>query len=220
VRFVVAIDGPAAAGKGTIAKAVAARFGLAHLDTGALYRATAARVLSAGGDPADAEAAAAAARALEPADLSRPGLRSAAVSEGASLVAAVPCVRAALLDFQRRFAAREGGAVLDGRDIGTVVCPDADVKLYVTASAEVRAGRRLRDIEARGGTADLADILADIVRRDERDMGRADSPLRPASDAHLLDTSEMSIEAAFQAARTVIDAVLAKRNGNQPVSNP
>ena len=121
-------------------------------------------------------------------------------------------MRKILVDKQRAFAAQPGGAVLDGRDIGTVVCPDADVKLYVTASAEVRAGRRLRDIVSRGGKADLQEILADIVRRDERDTGRADSPLRPAADAHLLDTSEMSIEAAFRAARTLIDNVLAKRN--------
>jgi cytidylate kinase len=199
VRFVVAIDGPAAAGKGTIAKAVAARFGFAHLDTGALYRATAARVLAAGGDPADAEAAAAAARALEPADLNRSELRSAAVSEGASLVAAVPGVRAALLDFQRRFAAREGGAVLDGRDIGTVVCPDADVKLFVTADPAARAARRA----AESGRP-LAEETADLARRDARDARRADAPMVPAQDAHLLDTTALAIDAAIEAAAAII----------------
>jgi cytidylate kinase len=199
VRFVVAIDGPAAAGKGTIAKAVAARFGLAHLDTGALYRATAARVLAAGGDPADAEAAATAALALEPADLNRPELRSAAVSEGASLVAAIPCVRAALLDFQRRFAARDGGAVLDGRDIGTVVCPDADVKLFVTADPAARAARRA----AESGRP-LAEETADLVRRDARDAGRADAPMVAAPEAHLLDTTGLAIDAAIETAAAII----------------
>ena len=157
-------------------------------------------------------AAETAARQVDLSGLDREALSAHDVAEAASRVAVFPGVRKILVDEQRAFAARPGGAVLDGRDIGTVVCPQADVKLYVTASAEVRAGRRLRDIEARGGHADAAEILADILRRDERDMGRADSPLRPAADAHLLDTSEMSIEAAFQAARSVIDAVLAKRN--------
>lgn len=195
----MAIDGPAAAGKGTIARAVAARFGLAHLDTGALYRATAARVLAAGGDPADADAAASAARALEPADLARPELRSAAVSEGSSQVAAVPGVRAALLDFQRRFAARDGGAVLDGRDIGTVVCPQADVKLFVTADPEARAARRA----AESGRP-LEDEAADLARRDARDAGRADAPMQAAADAHLLDTTALAIDAAIETAAAII----------------
>jgi cytidylate kinase len=139
-------------------------------------------------------------------------LSAHAVADAASRVAVIADVRRILVEKQRSFAAQPGGAVLDGRDIGTVVCPDADVKLYVTASPEVRAGRRLRDIESKGGEAKLVDILADIRRRDDRDMGRADSPLRPAGDAHLLDTSEMSIEAAFQAARAIVDGVLTKRN--------
>ncbi|WP_420145263.1 (d)CMP kinase, partial [Sphingobium sp.] len=145
-------------------------------------------------------------------NLDREALSAHEVADAASRVAVYPTVRKILVDKQRAFAARPGGAVLDGRDIGTVVCPDAGVKLFVTASAEVRAARRLRDILSRGGKADLAEILADIVRRDERDMGRSDSPLRPAADAHLLDTTEMSIEAAFQAARAVIDDFLATRD--------
>ncbi len=155
-----------------------------------------------------------AARMVDLGSMDREGLSAHGVGEAASRVAVISDVRRILVDKQRAFAAQPGGAVLDGRDIGTVVCPDADVKLYVTASPEVRAQRRLRDIEGRGGKADLAGILADIVRRDERDMGRADSPLRPAGDAHLLDTSEMSIEAAFRAARTIVDGVLARRNGD------
>ena len=157
-------------------------------------------------------AAETAARQVNLANLDRELLSAHDVAEAASKVAVYPTVRKILVDKQRAFAAQPGGAVLDGRDIGTVVCPDADVKLYVTASPEVRASRRLRDIQSRGGTADLTEILADIVRRDQRDVGRTDSPLRAASDAHLLDTSEMSIEAAFQAARSIIDAVLAKRD--------
>jgi cytidylate kinase len=199
VRFVVAIDGPAAAGKGTIAKAVAGRFGLAHLDTGALYRATAARVLAAGGDPADPAAATAAACALAAADLDRADLRGAPVAEGASQVAAVPAVRAALLDFQRRFAAREGGAVLDGRDIGTVVCPQADVKLFVTADPAARAARRAAES---GRPLDAES--ADLARRDARDAGRPDAPMVAAADAHLLDTTALAIDAAIETAAAII----------------
>ena len=209
--MIVAVDGPAASGKGTIARALAAHFGLPHMDTGLLYRAVALNLLRWGGDP-DSEFAAVRACDFSQLDFADPELKSETVGGVASRVSAYPMVRSALVERQRSFARQPGGAVLDGRDIGTVVCPDADVKLYVTASAQVRAERRLRDIEARGGHADLAEILADIVRRDERDMGRADSPLRPAADAHLLDTSEMSIEAAFQAARTLIDKVPGKRN--------
>ncbi len=206
--FTVAIDGPAAAGKGTIGRALARELGFAHLDTGLLYRAVGTRALHDGNGVIDPVWAAEIARQLDPADLESPDLRSGRAGLAASKVAALPDVRTALLDFQKRFARRDGGAVLDGRDIGTVVCPDADVKLYVTASAEVRAQRRLAEIEANGGTADFAGILADIERRDERDTGRADSPLRPADDAHLLDTSEMDIEAAFSAARDIVDRVL------------
>jgi cytidylate kinase len=182
--FTVAIDGPAAAGKGTIGRALAARFGLRHLDTGLLYRAVAARAL-AGDDPARA------AETLTPADLDRSGLRSPAVAEQASRVAALPEVRAALLAFQRRFARAPGGAVLDGRDIGTVICPEAEVKLYVTATAEVRAHRRWCE---EGG--DEAAVLDAVRARDARDMGRADAPLRAAPGALVLDTSDMTIEQA------------------------
>jgi cytidylate kinase len=183
--FTVAIDGPAAAGKGTISRAVAARFGLAHLDTGLLYRAVGAM----GGDPV------AAARRLTPADLARDDLRTLAAGQAASLVAAIPEVRAALVDFQRRFARREGGAVLDGRDIGTVICPGAEVKLYVTASPEVRAHRRWLEL---GG--EEAQVLAEVRDRDARDMGRADAPLRTAADAVVIDTSAMAIDEAVKAA--------------------
>ncbi|ESW59729.1 MAG: cytidylate kinase [Rhodobacter sp. CACIA14H1] len=187
--FTVAIDGPAAAGKGTIGRAVAARFGFAHLDTGLLYRAVGAK----GGDPV------AAAEGLATADLERDGLRTLAAGQAASRVAAIPQVRAALVEFQRRFARREGGAVLDGRDIGTVICPEAEVKLYVTASAEVRAHRRWLEV---GG--DESAVLAEVHERDARDMGRADAPLRAAEGAVVLDTSAMGIEEAVGRAIAVV----------------
>jgi len=210
--LLIAIDGPAASGKGTLARRLADYYHLPHLDTGLTYRVVAYRLLQQG-LPLDDEAhAIEAARQVDLSNLDKHGLSAHAVGEAASRVAVIPELRRILVGKQRDFAHQPGGAVLDGRDIGTVVCPDADVKLYIIASAEVRAGRRLRDIENRGGTADLPDILADIKQRDERDMGRADSPLRPAADAHLLDTSEMSIEAAFQAARAIVDDVVAKRN--------
>lgn len=199
MRFTVAIDGPAAAGKGTISKAVARHFGFAHLDTGLLYRAVGARVL-AGEDPVTA------ARALDAKDLDETALRTPAVAQAASEVAVVADVRAALVAFQRSFARREGGAVLDGRDIGTVICPDADVKLFVTASAEVRADRRLKELLGRGIEADYDSVLADVRLRDARDMDRAEAPLRPADDALVLDTSAMQIDAAVEAAVAVIGA--------------
>jgi cytidylate kinase len=216
----IAIDGPAASGKGTLARRLADYYHLPHLDTGLTYRAVGHALLSYGLPLDNVSAAETAARQVDLANLDREALSAHAVAEAASRVAVFPTVRKILVDKQRAFAAQPGGAVLDGRDIGTVVCPDAGVKLFVTATAEVRAARRLRDILSRGGTADLAEILADIVRRDERDSGRSDSPLRPAADAHLLDTTEMSIEAAFQAARAVIDDFLAKRDENQPASIP
>lgn len=185
MKFTVAIDGPAAAGKGTISRAVAERFGFAHLDTGALYRAVGVK----GGDPV------AAARTLTSDDLARDDLRSLAAGQAASKVAVIPEVRAALLEFQRKFARQDGGAVLDGRDIGTVICPEAEVKLFVTASPEVRAHRRWLEV---GG--DEAKVLAEVKERDERDMNRADAPLKPASDAILIDTSDLSINEAIAAA--------------------
>lgn len=187
--FTVAIDGPAAAGKGTISRAVAMRFGFRHLDTGLLYRAVGA----IGGDPV------AAALALRPEDLARDDLRTLEAGQAASRVAVIPEVRAALVEFQRRLARSEGGAVLDGRDIGTVICPEAEVKLYITASAEVRAHRRWLEV---GG--DEAQVLAEVKERDARDMGRADAPLRAATDAVVIDTSEMGIDEAVEAACNMV----------------
>lgn len=189
MSFTVAIDGPAAAGKGTISKAVAAHFGFAHLDTGLLYRVVGAKTL-AGADAVEA------ARTLTAEDMEADGLRTQAVAEAASKVAALPDVRAALVDFQRAFARRSGGAVLDGRDIGTVICPDAEAKLFVTASAEVRAERRYQELKAKGATTDPDAVLAEVMARDARDMGRADAPLCAAEDAHTIDTSALSIDEA------------------------
>jgi len=200
-RFTVAIDGPAAAGKGTIAKAVAAHFDLAHLDSGLLYRATGKRTLSG-------EDAVEAALALQPDDLKADGLRSAEVAAAASRVAAIPEVRAALVDFQRRFARRDGGAVVDGRDIGTVICPEAEVKFYVTASDAVRAERRYAELSAGGATATRAEVLAALQERDARDASRDASPMRPAADALLLDTTKMTIDQAVDAAIDLVRARL------------
>lgn len=193
MSFTVAIDGPAAAGKGTVARAVAARFGFAHLDTGLLYRATGRRTLD-GTEPVEA------ARALLAADLESDDLRTAEVAQAASRVAAVPEVRAALVEFQRAFAARSGGAVLDGRDIGTVICPDAEVKLFVTASDDVRAQRRLDELLSKGAETDYDTVLAELRQRDERDSARVTAPLLPAADAVLLDTTTLTIEGAVEAA--------------------
>ena len=206
--MIIAIDGPAAAGKGTLSRRIAETYGYHHLDTGLTYRATAKALLDAGLPLDDEAVAERMALAVELAGLDRDVLSAHAIGEAASKIAVMPAVRRALVEAQQGFAAREPGTVLDGRDIGTVVCPDAPVKLYVTASAEVRAKRRHDEILAGGGVADYGTILEDIRRRDERDMGRADSPLKPADDAHLLDTSEMSIEAAFSAAKSFIDAAL------------
>jgi cytidylate kinase len=208
----IAIDGPAGAGKGTLATRLADYYHLPHLDTGLTYRAVAHMLLTKGWPLGDEPHAIEAAKLVDLSSLDRSLLSAHAVGEAASKVAVIPEVRRILVEKQRAFAARASGAVLDGRDIGTVVCPGATVKLYVTASAEVRARRRLAEIEANDGAGDFATILADIRRRDERDMGRTDSPLKPASDAHLLDTTEMDIETAFLAAKTLIDKALAEGN--------
>lgn len=197
--FTIAIDGPAAAGKGTVSKAVADYFGFAHLDTGLLYRAVGAKVLG-GQDAIDA------ARTLVAEDLENNSLRTPDVAQAASKVAVIAEVRAALLDFQRSFAARSGGAVLDGRDIGTVICPQARVKLFVTASAEVRAQRRFAELSGRGIMDSFETVLADVKARDARDMERVEAPLKPADDATIIDTSRLSIDQAVAAAVAAIEA--------------
>ncbi len=205
MRLLIAIDGPAAAGKGTLAKRLAAHFGLPHLDTGLLYRATGRRVLDVAGDPADPAAAEAAARALQPADFARTDLRGPAADAAAAAVASIPAVRAALLDFQRQFG-RARGAVLDGRDIGTIVFPDAPVKLFVTASAEARGQRRWLELRARGQPADLAEVTAQVHLRDRQDRDRAAAPLLQADDAILLDTTDLDADATFARALGLISA--------------
>jgi cytidylate kinase len=206
MSFVIAIDGPAAAGKGTLAKRLAAKYGLAKLDTGLLYRAVGFKVLSQGGDPEDQAVGEAAARALDPVELANEALRTDEAAQAASKVSAIPGVRAALLDFQRNFAANppaldDGtlakGAILDGRDIGTTVCPTAEVKLFITASTEVRAERRFKELQSRGLEAIYARVLEDMVERDARDSSRSASPLAAADDACVLDTSELDADQAF-----------------------
>ena len=200
----IAIDGPAASGKGTLARRIAAHFGLACLDTGLLYRAVGRDVMEAGRSLEDEKAAVAAARALDPSTLDDPGLRLPDIGDAASVVARFPKVRAALLDFQRDFAAQEPGAVLDGRDIGTVVLPDADVKIFVVADVEVRARRRYEEQVARGEPASYARVLDTIRSRDERDTNRKDAPLKAAADAVTLNTTAMGIEEALAAALAII----------------
>ncbi|GHF36365.1 (d)CMP kinase [Seohaeicola zhoushanensis] len=199
MAFTVAIDGPAAAGKGTLSKALAAHLGFAHLDTGLLYRAVGAKLLL-GVEPLEA------AETLTAEDLAADNLRTAEVADAASKVAVIPEVRAALVDFQRAFARRDGGAVLDGRDIGTVICPEAEAKLFVTASPEVRAERRWLELRARDPKVAFDAVLADVRERDERDMNRASAPLKPAEDAVMLDTSDLGIEAALKAAIEIVEA--------------
>jgi cytidylate kinase len=202
--MIIAIDGPAGSGKGTLAKRLADHYGLPVLDTGLLYRAVALAVQEAGRPLADTGAATEAATSLDPARLDDPRLRGREMGDAASVVSAFQPVRDALLDWQRRFAAQPGGAVLDGRDIGTVICPHADIKLFVTAAPEERARRRHLELRARGEAADLEAILADIRRRDERDTSRSAAPLKPAEDAVLLDTTTLDADAVFQAALAII----------------
>jgi cytidylate kinase len=206
--MIIAIDGPAASGKGTLGKRIAAHYGLAHIDTGKLYRAVARDTLAKGGDPTDADDSLAAAKALDPKTLADPALIDVTLGEAASLVARHPGVRNALLAYQRGFARQEPGAVLDGRDIGTVICPDAEVKLFVTAAPEQRARRRFLELKRAGMAVSEEDVLADIRRRDERDKGRATAPLARAEDAVLLDTTNLDIDAAFRAAIDLIDAAM------------
>jgi cytidylate kinase len=209
--MIIAIDGPAASGKGTIARQIAAVYGLHHLDTGLLYRAVAKAMLDAGYPPDDAKRAIEAAIALDPTQFEDNALKLAAITEAASVVAAIPQVREALMNYQRQFATRPPGAVLDGRDIGTVIAPGADVKLFVVASPEVRAARRMLELRARGETASEPEVLADLLRRDERDSRRTAAPLMQAPDAHLLDTTHLGIDATFRAAVDIIEAVRAGR---------
>lgn len=211
--MIIAIDGPAASGKGTLGKRLAHHYGYRHLDTGVIYRAVAQALLDAGADLADEALAVAAARELDPEKFGNPVLKTQAVGEAASVVSAHRAVREALLTFQRNFAAGPPGAVLDGRDIGTVICPDADVKIFVVADPEVRARRRALEMRARGEEADEAAVLADILKRDERDRNRAVAPLKPAPDAHLLDNSRLDIEGGVRAAIDIVEAVRAGRPG-------
>lgn len=209
--MIIAIDGPAASGKGTLAKRLAKAYGLPHLDTGLLYRATARALLDAGHDITDVDAAVDAASTLDLLAFDEPRLRGKDMGEAASIVAAVPAVRSALMHMQRGFAHRPSGAVLDGRDIGTVICPDADAKIFVVATAEARARRRLLELESRGEAVDQAAVLADIRRRDARDAGRASAPLKPADDAIVLDTTELDVEGAYAAALRIVTRRLAAR---------
>lgn len=209
--MIIAIDGPAASGKGTLGKRLAAHYGLRHLDTGLIYRAVAKAVLDAGRQPNDLEAATAAAEALDPSRFDEATLKTHSIGEAASIVSALVEVRKALLGFQREFAGRPPGAVLDGRDIGTVICPDADVKIFVTATPEVRARRRAAEYQAQGLEIDENDALADIRRRDERDQNRTAAPLKRAPDAHLLDTTHLDIDAAIRAAIDIVEATRAGR---------
>ena len=209
--MIIAIDGPAASGKGTLGKRLAAHYGLRHLDTGLIYRAVAKALLDGGHSPGNRARAVAAAEALDPNRFDEAALKSQAVGEAASQVSAIAEVRRALLAFQRGFGRTPPGAVLDGRDIGTVIFPDADVKIFVTATPQVRARRRAVELQAAGGMVNEEEVLADILRRDERDTSRAAAPLKPAPDAHLLDTTHLDIDAAFRAAIDIVEAVRAGR---------
>jgi len=211
---IIAIDGPAASGKGTLGKRLATHYGYRHLDTGLIYRAVAKSLIDAGHSLTDEARATAAAVALDAGQLGDPALKTDTIGQAASVISVFAGVRAALLDFQRDFASHPPGAVIDGRDIGTVICPIADVKIFVVASPEVRAKRRAQEILARGAAVDEAAVLADIKSRDERDRNRAAAPLKPAPDARLLDTSQLDIEGAVRAAIDIIEAVRAGRPGS------
>ncbi|WP_439923707.1 (d)CMP kinase [Nitrobacter sp. JJSN] len=209
--MIIAIDGPAASGKGTLGKRLAAHYHFRHLDTGVIYRAVAKALIDAGVDPTDEERAVAAALELDPEKFGHPALKTRAIGEAASVVSVFPRVREALLTFQRQFAIEPPGAVLDGRDIGTVICPDADVKIFVVADPVVRARRRTLEARSRGEEADEAVVLADILKRDERDRNRPVAPLKAAADAHVLDNSDLDIEAGLKAAIAIVEAVKAAR---------
>ena len=209
--MIIAIDGPAASGKGTLAKRLAAHYGYRHLDTGVIYRAVAHALISGQLDLHDEAAAVRAAQGLDPETFDNPALKSHQVGSAASIVSAIPKVRAALVEFQRQFAVKPPGAVLDGRDIGTVICPNAEVKIFVVADPRIRAHRRTLEAVARGEAADEASILADILARDERDQNRAVAPLKQAKDAHLLDNSHLDIEGGVRAAIDIVEAVRAGR---------
>ena len=209
--MIIAIDGPAASGKGTLGKRLAKHYGYRHLDTGVIYRAVAYALLQAGADPNDEMLAVSAALELDPEKFGNPVLKTQRVGEAASLVSAIPRVREVLVNFQRQFASDPPGAVLDGRDIGTVICPQADVKIFVVADPKVRAHRRALEAHARGEEADEGLVLEDILRRDERDRNRAVAPLKPAADAYLLDNSNLDIEAGVRAAIDIVEAVRAGR---------
>jgi cytidylate kinase len=205
---IVAIDGPAASGKGTLARRLAEHYGLPHLDTGLLYRATARTLIDEGRRLDDVAAAVKAARGLALIDCDEAALRGREMGEAASVVAALPEVRAALVQAQQSFARRIGGAVLDGRDIGTVICPDATVKIFVTASPETRAQRRALELRSRGESSDYAKVLADILHRDRRDSSRATAPLKPAADAMILDTTDLDVEGTFREAQRLVEKQL------------
>src|SRR5579864_4907182 len=209
--MIIAIDGPAASGKGTLGKRLAHHYGYRHLDTGVIYRAVAKALLDAGADLTDEALAVAAAMELDPEKFGNPVLKGQAIGEAASVVSSIPRVREVLVDFQRHFAVGPPGVVLDGRDIGTVICPDADVKIFVVADPKVRARRRTLEAKARGEEADEAKILEDIVQRDERDRNRASAPLKQAADAYLLDNTNLDIEAGVRAAIDIVEAVRAGR---------
>ncbi|WP_319797180.1 (d)CMP kinase [Nitrobacter sp.] len=209
--MIIAIDGPAASGKGTLGKRLAAHYHFRHLDTGVIYRAVAKALIDAGADPADEARAVAAAHELDPEKFGHPALKTRAIGEAASVVSAFPGVREALLTFQRQFAAEPPGAVLDGRDIGTVICPDADVKIFVVADPVVRARRRTLEARSRGEDVDEAVVLADILKRDERDRNRPVAPLKAAADAHVLDNSNLDIEAGLMAAIAIVEAMKVAR---------